>query len=202
MEKFSSDDSCVVLCLAAQSCPTLCNPMDCSPSGSSIHGHSPGKNTGVGCHALCMSMNPGLQHCRRILYCLSHQRKPVHALVNINFCLYLKERGLWFNFILATNFYKLISFLTHLCHLLIKNLHWLFYSKEITGFQSPYDTVPYSTFNRTMTLTDMASILSYNSLSFPCLPSLTYHVLSFIHFHFAYSNPFIWKSISILSVLH
>ena len=24
--------------LVAQSCPTLCNPMDCSPSGSSIHG--------------------------------------------------------------------------------------------------------------------------------------------------------------------
>ena len=22
----------------AQSCPTLCNPMDCSPPGSSIHG--------------------------------------------------------------------------------------------------------------------------------------------------------------------
>ena len=30
----------------------LCNPMDCSPPGSSVHGNSPGKNTGVGCHAL------------------------------------------------------------------------------------------------------------------------------------------------------
>ena len=29
-------------------CPTLCNPVDCSPPGSSIHGDSPGKNTGVG----------------------------------------------------------------------------------------------------------------------------------------------------------
>ena len=27
-----------VLCLVAQSCTTLCNPMDCSPPGSSIHG--------------------------------------------------------------------------------------------------------------------------------------------------------------------
>jgi len=35
-----------------QSCPTLCMPMDCSPPGSSIHGDSPGKNTGVNCHAL------------------------------------------------------------------------------------------------------------------------------------------------------
>ena len=35
-----------------QSCPTLCNPMDCSPPDSSVHGDSPGKNTWVGCHAL------------------------------------------------------------------------------------------------------------------------------------------------------
>ena len=35
-----------------QSCLTLCDPMDCSLPGSSVHGDSPGKNTGVGCHAL------------------------------------------------------------------------------------------------------------------------------------------------------
>ena len=40
------------VCLVAQSCPTLCDPMDYSPPGSSIHGDSPDKNTGVGCHAL------------------------------------------------------------------------------------------------------------------------------------------------------
>ena len=33
-----------------QSCPTLCNPMDCSLPASSVHGNSPGSNTGVGCH--------------------------------------------------------------------------------------------------------------------------------------------------------
>ena len=38
--------------LVAQSCPTLCNPGDCSPPGSSVHGDSPGKSTGAGCHAL------------------------------------------------------------------------------------------------------------------------------------------------------
>ena len=27
-----------------------CDPMDYSPPGSSVHGDSPGKNTGVGCH--------------------------------------------------------------------------------------------------------------------------------------------------------
>ena len=32
---------------ALQSCPTLHDAMDCSPPGSSVHGDSPGKNTGV-----------------------------------------------------------------------------------------------------------------------------------------------------------
>ena len=35
-----------------QSCLTLCDSMDCSPPGSSVHGDSLGKNTGVGCQAL------------------------------------------------------------------------------------------------------------------------------------------------------
>ena len=34
------------------SCPTLCDPMDCSPPGSSVLGILQAKNTGVGCHAL------------------------------------------------------------------------------------------------------------------------------------------------------
>ena len=65
-----------------QSWPTLCNPMDCSPPGSSVHGDSPGKNIRVGCHALLQrifpiqGLNPGLSCCRRILYHLSHQGNP------------------------------------------------------------------------------------------------------------------------------
>ena len=64
--------------LVIQSCLTLCDPIDCSPLGSSVHGDSPGKNTGVGSHAflqgifLSQGLNPGLLHCRQILYCLSH----------------------------------------------------------------------------------------------------------------------------------
>ena len=56
--------------------------MDCSPPGSSVHGDSPGKNTGVGCHAVLQGIfptqgsNPGLLCCRPILYCLSHQGSP------------------------------------------------------------------------------------------------------------------------------
>ena len=43
---------CCCYCLAAKSCPTLCDPMDCSPPGFPVHGISPGKNIGVGCHFL------------------------------------------------------------------------------------------------------------------------------------------------------
>ena len=39
-------------CQLLQSCLTLCDPVDCSLPGSSVCGDSPGKNTGVGCHAL------------------------------------------------------------------------------------------------------------------------------------------------------
>ena len=39
-----------MLCLVIQSCLTLCDPMGYySLPGSSVHGDSPGKNTGVGC---------------------------------------------------------------------------------------------------------------------------------------------------------
>ena len=42
-----------------QSCPTLCDPMDCSPPGSSVHGMDvPGKNTAVGYHALFLWIFP------------------------------------------------------------------------------------------------------------------------------------------------
>ena len=44
--------------LVAKSCRTLCNPMDCSLPGSSVHGDFPGKNIGVGCHALLQGIFP------------------------------------------------------------------------------------------------------------------------------------------------
>ena len=53
-----------------QSCPLLCNP------------NSPGQNTGVGCLSLLQGTfptqgsNPGLPHCRQILYQLSHRGSP------------------------------------------------------------------------------------------------------------------------------
>ena len=57
----------------SQSCPTLCDIMDCSPPGSSIHGIFPDKSTGVGCHFLLQGifltqgLNLGLLNCRQML---------------------------------------------------------------------------------------------------------------------------------------
>ena len=72
----------VCMCLVTQLNLTLCNPTDYSPPGCSVHGDSPGKNTGVGCHALLQGTfptkgsNPDLPHCKRILYRLIHQGSP------------------------------------------------------------------------------------------------------------------------------
>ena len=73
--------------LVAQLCPTLCNKlsltlcdsMDSSLPGSSVHGILQARNTGVGCYSLLQGilptqgLNPGLLRCRQILYHLSHQ---------------------------------------------------------------------------------------------------------------------------------
>ena len=36
---------CVCVCVSRSVCPTLCNPLNCSPPDSSVHGISSGKNT-------------------------------------------------------------------------------------------------------------------------------------------------------------
>ena len=54
--------------LVTQSCPTLCDSMDCSPPGSSVQGIFSGKNTEVGCHFilqgifLTQGLNPQFLH--------------------------------------------------------------------------------------------------------------------------------------------
>ena len=94
----TSSWACAVLCLVAQSCPTCSDPRDHSLPGSSDHGDSPGKNTGVGCHFLLQEIfqtqgsNPGLLHCRQILYLLSYQGSPDEPdwwLVNLPYSNYL-----------------------------------------------------------------------------------------------------------------
>ena len=69
-----------IICMHAeslQSCLTLCDPMDCIPSGSFVHGILQANST-VGCHDLLQGIFPTqelnpclllLLHCRQILYC-------------------------------------------------------------------------------------------------------------------------------------
>ena len=54
-----------------QLCSILCNPVNCSLPGSSVHGGSPGKNTGVGCHGLLQRIFPS-QGSNPHLLCLLH----------------------------------------------------------------------------------------------------------------------------------
>ena len=57
-----------------------------SDSASPCSSDSPGRNTGRSSHSiiqgifLTQRLNPGLLHCRRILYCLSHQRNPMKTM--------------------------------------------------------------------------------------------------------------------------
>ena len=62
--------------MTTQSCPILCGPMGYSPW------NFPGQNTGVGTLSLLQGIfptqgsNPGLPHCRHIIYQLSHKGSP------------------------------------------------------------------------------------------------------------------------------
>ena len=72
---------CEAVCvLVTQSCPTLCDPMDCSLPGSSVHRIFQARllewvaissSRGI---FLTQGSNPDLQHYRQILYHLSYQR--------------------------------------------------------------------------------------------------------------------------------
>ena len=70
------------VCLVIQSRLTLLRPHGLSCTRLLCPWDFPGKNTGVGCHFLLHGIfltqgsNPGLLHCRWILYCLSHQGSP------------------------------------------------------------------------------------------------------------------------------
>ena len=68
---------CCALRSVAQLGPMLCDPTNCNPPGSAVHGDSPSKNTGVDCPLQgifpTQGSDPGVLHCRRVLYQLSHQ---------------------------------------------------------------------------------------------------------------------------------
>ena len=71
-----------VTVIVAQLCQTLWDPMDCSPPDSSVHGILQARkldwvampsSRGI---FPTQGSNPGLPHCRQIIYCLSHGGKP------------------------------------------------------------------------------------------------------------------------------
>ena len=69
--------------LMTQLCPTLCDPHWLWPTRLLCSWDSPGKNNRVDCHALLQEiflthrLNPGLLHCRQMLYHLSHKGRPI-----------------------------------------------------------------------------------------------------------------------------
>ena len=71
-----------VCCASSLSCADSLRPHGLQPARLLCPWNSSGKNTGVGCHALLQGIfptqgsNPGLPHCRWILYYLSHQGNP------------------------------------------------------------------------------------------------------------------------------
>ena len=71
--------SCVLMmkALVAQACPTLGDPMDCSPPGFTVHGILQAKILAqVAIPFSRGSSHPGIKlwspHCRQIFYCLSN----------------------------------------------------------------------------------------------------------------------------------
>ena len=67
-----------VRAMSLQSCPTLCNPMDCNPSGSSVHRILQARVLEWVAILFSRRSSPprsnlGLRHCRQVLYHLSHQ---------------------------------------------------------------------------------------------------------------------------------
>ena len=63
----------------------FCDPKNCSPPGSSVHGIFPGKNTGLGCHFLLpgifltLGANLHLLHWQMDSLPLSHQGRPLDS---------------------------------------------------------------------------------------------------------------------------
>ena len=87
----------VVMVVQSPNCARLLQPHGLQPAARLLClWNFPGKNTGVSCHALiqgifpAQGLNPGLPHCRQILYHLSHQGSP-HCFTHIS--VYMSREG-------------------------------------------------------------------------------------------------------------
>ena len=100
---------CLFSVLVAQLCPTLCDSMDCSPPGSSVHGDSPGKNTGVGCHALSRGSSqprdpPQVSHIADRFFIVWATREGFTVCVYMYTCIYNLFVSLFCFFLRDTNY--------------------------------------------------------------------------------------------------
>ena len=66
----------LLVCLSPQSCPTFCDPMDCSMLGTSVHETLQARILEWVAIPFSRGSNLSLLHCRQILYHLSHQGSP------------------------------------------------------------------------------------------------------------------------------
>ena len=79
----TTQSACV--CSVPQSCPTLCDPVDCRPPGSSVHGILQARVLEwVATPSSRGSSQPGLPHCRWILDHLRHQGSPLQTSSDLN----------------------------------------------------------------------------------------------------------------------
>ena len=107
----------LLLCMCVLSCSShvlLCESIDCSLPGSSVHRDSLGKILEWRGDSLLQGIfptresNPGLLHCRQILYHLSHQRSPCYncvcVCVCVCLCLCLYSIIVWFWYLYSIHF--------------------------------------------------------------------------------------------------
>ena len=107
-----------MLCLATQLCPTLCDTVDCSPPGSSVHGILQARI--LECVAFPFSRgifptqesNWGLLHCRQILKNKKHFSFSPRTLLNNVFTILFHYFLLFYRQLHNSTFPKLLIFLS------------------------------------------------------------------------------------------
>ena len=132
----------------AQSCPTLCDPMDCSLTRFLCPWDFPGKNTGVDCHFLLQGIfptqgwNPGLPHCRQKLYHRSHQGRSTFQVVCFKSALVLKGIGVVYQLLhlQQASFYGRVIFHWQLFFCLMEHFYIIIL---IATIYLPYECLPY-----------------------------------------------------------
>ena len=129
-----------MLCLVTQSCPTLCDPVYCSPPGSSIHGDFSGPNTGVSSFSLLQGnfpnpeIEPRSSTMQAVLLPAEPQGKPlytIHIISLLGLIIYRSDSYSFLNAQPKIYLYSQVIIKTSqgaeysslLCHLLIQNFY-------------------------------------------------------------------------------